>query len=301
MFSITTDKSVYKADDIANITLASAAHNLNVTVTIKKRNQDLKAQIIKLNNNKKTISIPITSDDIGGFSVNYSFAAFNSFQSGSLPIAVPYPKTDLEIETTTFRDKLQPGTDETWSFKIKGPQGDKVSAELLASMYDASLDQFKTHTWNFNPINNPTYYSYNNSNARQSFGTKNFRVYNDKSRSYYQYQNYDQLNWFGFNFGYGKTKYLARNSSMSKVEVQEEAMMAFENDAELESVVVMNDSTDKALVYSTKTEQSGGTIIAEITKKEDEEKVAFQPSMRFFKNNDPASILGADFVKRESN
>ncbi len=36
-------------------------------------------------------------------------------------------------------------------------------------------------------------------------------------------------------------------------------------------------------------------------KKEDEEKVAFQPSMRFFKNNDPATILGADFVKRESN
>lgn len=36
-------------------------------------------------------------------------------------------------------------------------------------------------------------------------------------------------------------------------------------------------------------------------KKEDEDKVAFQPSMRFFKNNDPASILGADFVKRDSN
>lgn len=36
-------------------------------------------------------------------------------------------------------------------------------------------------------------------------------------------------------------------------------------------------------------------------KKEDEEKMAFQPSMRFFKNNDPASILGADFVKRENN
>ncbi len=36
-------------------------------------------------------------------------------------------------------------------------------------------------------------------------------------------------------------------------------------------------------------------------KPEDEDKIAFQPSMRFFKNNDPASILGADFVKRESN
>ncbi|WP_418602585.1 carboxypeptidase-like regulatory domain-containing protein [Hwangdonia sp.] len=201
LFSITSDKSSYKAGDTAMITLASAANNLNVTVTIEKQNGLIKTQIITLNNNKKTISIPITSNDIGGFSVNYSYAAFNSFQSGSLHIAVPYPKTDLEIETTTFRDKLQPGTDETWSFKIKGPQGDKVSAELLASMYDASLDQFKPHAWNFNPINNPTYYSYNNSNARQSFGTRNFRVYNDRSRTYYQYQSYDQLDWFGFSFG----------------------------------------------------------------------------------------------------
>ncbi len=59
------------------------------------------------------------------------------------------------MKPLTFRDKLQPGTDETWSFKIKGPKGDKVTAELLASMYDASLDQFKPHSWSFNPINNP--------------------------------------------------------------------------------------------------------------------------------------------------
>ncbi|MCF7569033.1 carboxypeptidase-like regulatory domain-containing protein [Sabulilitoribacter arenilitoris] len=224
LFSITSDKSEYNAGDTALITLASAANNLNVTVTIKKRNQDLKTQIIQLNNNKKTISIPITDGDIGGFSVNYSFAAFNSFKSGGLNIAVPYPKTDLEIETLTFRDKLQPGTDETWSFKIKGPKGDKVSAELLASMYDASLDQFKPHTWNFNPINKPLYNSYYNSNARQSFGTRNFRVYNDRFRAYYPDQNYDQWNWFGFSFNnkrwvYNsylnrlKSKYEDRNTS----------------------------------------------------------------------------------------
>lgn len=200
LFSMTSDKSKYKSGDTAIITLASAVNNLNVTVSVEKHHKVVKTQIIQLSNNKKTISIPITSEDIGGFSVNYSFAAYNSFQSGNLNISVPYPKTDLDIETTTFRDKLQPGTDETWSFKIKGPKGDKVSAELLASMYDASLDQFKPHVWDFNPINNPNYYSYNNSNAHRSFGTRNFRVYNERFRAHYQHQNYDQLNWFGFYF-----------------------------------------------------------------------------------------------------
>jgi len=207
LFSITTNKPTYKVGETAIITLASAAENLHVTVSIEKDHKIIQTQIIQFNNNKKTISIPVTIKDVGGFAINYSFAAFNSFQSGVEMIAVPYPKTDLDIETATFRDKLQPGTNETWRFKIKGPQGDKVTAELLASMYDASLDQFKTHSWNFNPINKPMYYSNHQSNAYQSFGTKNFRFYNEQLYVNYPQQYYDHLNWFGFSFNFNKWQY----------------------------------------------------------------------------------------------
>ncbi|PKQ43569.1 alpha-2-macroglobulin [Confluentibacter flavum] len=208
LFSVTSNKPTYKVGETALVTFASAAEDLKVTVSIEKNQKIVQTQIIQLNNNKKTISIPITTDDVGGFAINYSFAAFNSFQSGAEGIMVPYPKTDLDIETTTFRNKLQPGTDETWSFKIKGPQGDKVSSELLASMYDASLDQFKPHTWDFNPINKPTYYSNNRRNAYQSFGTKNFRVYNEPNpNTNYPQQYYDQLDWFGFSFNFNKWQY----------------------------------------------------------------------------------------------
>ncbi|MGZ0017581.1 alpha-2-macroglobulin family protein [Yeosuana sp. AK3] len=208
LFSITTNKPTYKTGETALVTFASAAEDLKVTVSIEKNHKLVQTQIIQLNNNKKTISIPVETADVGGFAINYSFAAFNSFQSGVKMIVVPYPKTDLDIETTTFRDKLQPGTEETWRFKIKGPQGDKISAELLASMYDASLDQFKPHSWDFNPINKPFYYSYNRSHARQSFGTKNFRVYNKPYlNTNYPKQYYDQLNWFGFSFNFNKWQY----------------------------------------------------------------------------------------------
>lgn len=200
LFSITTNQASYKAGETAILTFASAANNLFVTATIEKNKKIVKTEIIQLNNNKKTISIPVTTEDIGGFAVNYSFAAFNSFKSGTEVISVPYPKTDLEIETTTFRDKLQPGTNETWRFKIKGPQGEKVSAELLASMYDASLDQFTANSWDFNPIENPLYYSNIQSNANQSFGTQNFRVYFENNRTNYSSQKYDAFNWFGFTF-----------------------------------------------------------------------------------------------------
>ncbi|CAM9970000.1 unnamed protein product, partial [Chrysoparadoxa australica] len=165
LFEAALNKDSYKAGDMAKLTLGTAAKNINITVEIEKEGHVISTQIVELSNSKQTIDIPVLENDLGGFEVHTSFAAFNSYIAQSFKVNVPYPKTDLEIETTTFRDKLQPGQDETWSFKIKGPKGDKVSAELLASMYDASLDEFREHYWIFNPINNPSYYGHINKNT----------------------------------------------------------------------------------------------------------------------------------------
>ena len=217
LFSISTNKKNYQAGETAIVTLGSSSENIYVTVDVVKNGEFIKQEVIHLNNNKKTLTIPVTQDDVGGFSVFYSLSAYNSYQASTLNIAVPYPKTELEIETLTFRDKLEPGGEETWHFKIKGPQGDRVSAELLASMYDLSLDQFKPHNWDFNPIQQPNYYSNNPRNAGQSFGTKGFRVYStNRNRAYYSQQGYDQINWFGFYFGYGNTLYYEDDSIMMR-------------------------------------------------------------------------------------
>ncbi|MDO7170769.1 alpha-2-macroglobulin family protein [Mariniflexile sp. AS56] len=246
LFSITSNKPTYKTGETAVITLASAADNLNVTITIEKDHKTVKTEVIELNTNKKQIHIPVTNNDRGGFAIHYSFAAFNSFQSGTEIIAVPYPKTDLEIETTTFRDKLQPGTDETWSFKIKGPQGDKVAAELLASMYDASLDQFIPHTWNFNPIINQTYYSYNNNGkAHQSFGTQNFRVYNERTSSSYSQQQYDRWNWFGLNLGNQHMMIRGVSSVSRTLSGMVHGVEVMEDSSNLDEVIVVGYGTQK--------------------------------------------------------
>ncbi len=220
LFSVTKDKNTYNIGENVVMTFGSSAENVTVTVDVEKDHKIVNTFIIPLSNNKKTIAIPVAKEDLGGFSVHYSFAVFNSFQSGTVAISVPYPKTDLEIETVTFRDKLQPGTDETWSFKIKGPKGDKVSAELLASMYDMSLDQFKPHAWSFSPLAKPIYYSYSKRNGGRSFGVNDFSVYNDYEYGFnYPHQDYDQLNWFGFYFGYGGRLYENRRMYKSSAPV----------------------------------------------------------------------------------
>ena len=249
------DKTSYKIGDTAKLTIGSAAKDITVTVEVEKDNKIITTQLIELNDSKQTILIPVLENDLGGFEVRCSFAAFNDYISRSFRVNVPYPKTDLEIETTTFRDKLQPGQDETWSFKIKGPKGDKVSAELLVSMYDVSLDEFVAHNWSFNPIHHPTYYGRVDKNYRQSFGTTNFRLFNrfDNIDSY-PHQNYDQLNWFGFYFG-NNHHYLAKTLRGRAAGVQivademvesEAVMVAGSAPMELERGVGFTDESDKS-------------------------------------------------------
>ncbi len=217
LFHIKTDKSNYEVGDVAELSLYTNAPRLFVTVRVEKDGKIVSDKIIQLKNGCETINIPVTADDVGGFSVNYSFAAFNSYQSGKLPISVPYPNSSLAIETMTFRDKLQPGTDERWSFKIKGPQGEKVTAELLASMYDASLDQFRGHAWYFNPLAKSTYYSRFHTNAGDSFGTSNFRTFTPNATiDYVPSIEYDSFEWFGLDFNnayYAQRRYLQRERS----------------------------------------------------------------------------------------
>ena len=54
------------------------------------------------------------------------------------------PDKTLVMKWDVFRDKLRPGQKEEWKLTIKTPQGQAAHAEMLATMYDASLDKI----WN---------------------------------------------------------------------------------------------------------------------------------------------------------
>ncbi|MCM4170470.1 alpha-2-macroglobulin [Arenibacter sp. TNZ] len=236
LFQIKSDKSTYEIGDKVQLSFLSCAEDISISVFIEKDRKVVATHIIELHNNSKSIEIPVTADDLGGFAISYSYSAFNSFQTGSLSIAVPYPSSDLEIETLTFRDKLLPGAEETWSFKVKGPKGDKVTAELLASMYDASLDAFQGHHWNFSPNYRGQYYTHGNLNANKSYGITSFNTYLNFGDGFaYDPQYYDSLDWFDFHFGYG----YARRERMMMKSSAPGAIMEISADSEaLEETVV---------------------------------------------------------------
>lgn len=100
-----------------------------------------------LNKSSRSFDLPVTENDRGGFGITIAFIKHNRSYTDYLEFDVPYDNKELSIAYETFRDKTLPGSEEKWKVKISGLKGDKVAAEMVTAMYDASLDQFKKHFW----------------------------------------------------------------------------------------------------------------------------------------------------------
>ncbi|MBE9465133.1 alpha-2-macroglobulin [Dyadobacter subterraneus] len=100
-----------------------------------------------INNEKRIFEFSVTEADRRSYSVDYLFVKHNRIYAHDEVVKVPWLNKDLQIEYLTFRDKTLPGSKEKWKIKITGYKKEKVAAEMLASMYDTSLDQFHPNQW----------------------------------------------------------------------------------------------------------------------------------------------------------
>lgn len=134
----------------AILSLGSSAADLFVIQQLEKSmasSLEHQYSLTSLNNEKKKFELPVTEADRGGFTVGWMFVKNNRVYQSARRIPVAWDNKDLVIEYGSYRDKTLPGSEEKWKIKISGSKKEKVSAEMLAGMYDASLDQFYQHQW----------------------------------------------------------------------------------------------------------------------------------------------------------
>lgn len=212
-------KSTAQPNDKTNLSISSTLRNPYIHKTIFRRDQYTEAW------DQKTERFSISEKDRGGFSVNYFTVFNNRLYQESVNVAVPWSNKDLDISYETFRDKILPGSKQDWKIKISGDKKEKVSAELLLAMYDASLDAFAKNNWNSIKLyrNN---YSRINWNS-QAFGTSKQRTLYKRPSNIRnsKYRQYPQLNMFRLN-GYGQNYYTARMESNAVGMVQVETAAA---------------------------------------------------------------------------
>ena len=83
--------------------------------------------------------LPVRDEHRGEIRIETVFVRENRFYCGRAAVTVPWDNKDLEIKAEHLTSKLVPGNEETWKFKVSGP------AEVLAFMYDRSLDAYMRH------------------------------------------------------------------------------------------------------------------------------------------------------------
>lgn len=205
------DKNILQPGETAHIITGSSAKNIYLIQQTERMNdgvaEDSKSantvyEYAALNENMKNIDIPIVERDRGGFGINSFFVKDNRFFVVFNQVNVPWKNKELNISFDTYRDKTLPGSEEKWKIKITGNKGEKVAAEMLASMYDASLDQFRPHSWRSLSGLWPTYSGYNNWQGRLNFTTvTSFQKYWSDKYVAQKEKSYDALIYLPF-YGY---------------------------------------------------------------------------------------------------
>ncbi len=164
-FTYFDNTSVEVGEDLEFV-VGTACKNLNLQYEILFDGKPLKREFLQLSNEQKIIRFPVKASMRGGIGVRVAAVKYNRAYEINQPVAVPWSNKKLHFDFMTFRDKLYPGQKEEWRIKISGEHKDIFSAELLAGMYDASLDEFVRNQWDFNVLK---YY-----NAGRSYGLSNF-------------------------------------------------------------------------------------------------------------------------------
>ncbi|MEL6831660.1 MAG: alpha-2-macroglobulin family protein [Bacteroidota bacterium] len=144
-----TQQEVLQPLDKAKLLLGSP--NQPVRIWSQWRNRDGQLQKAWLSANAST-GRKLTEADRGGVLWQGIYVHQNRFYTLNQQWQVPWSNKELQVDYEHFRSKLYPDQDEEWTIRISGPEGEGIAAEVLASMYDASLDQILPFSWRFSPF-----------------------------------------------------------------------------------------------------------------------------------------------------
>ncbi len=140
--------SVLPGEEV-ELVIGTAAKKASIQFAYGMNGEFLKDEWVNLSNEKRKITIPVTEDHRGGFYIYLNMTKEGVTHRKQYHVSVPFTNKKLSTQLVTYRDIMEPGSNEKWKIKLEGPEGEAVAAEMLASMYDASLDQFISHGWSF--------------------------------------------------------------------------------------------------------------------------------------------------------
>jgi hypothetical protein len=119
---------------------------------IEHRQQIVKSFWTEPGATQQSVKQAVTEAMRGGFTLHVTMVRENRAYLTSRKVEVPWTNKKLTLKWEHFVSKLEPGQKETWKAVITGPGVKKAVAEMVAALYDQSLDAYLPHSWmeNFN-------------------------------------------------------------------------------------------------------------------------------------------------------
>lgn len=218
---LVSEKTTCLPGEEAVFTFGTSDKRTHILYELFDREKCISRKYIELTDENRTFRIPFKQEYGDGFVALFTFIKEGESYTTQVPVYRQLPDRKLSIHPETFRDHLLPGHKETWKFRILAADSAVVPAEVLASMYDASLDKIVPFSWYFSPQENiylwiPTF------TQGRCFDQSNQY---DSGKSVYvnvsEYQ-YDRLDWQGI-MEYSYNRMLTRSYEASNMQMKSAA------------------------------------------------------------------------------
>lgn len=146
------DKTYAKPGETINYYIGSSEKNVSALVMVKSGKKVLKSERISLNNGINKFSYKVKEEDRGRLDFQVALVRYNTEIRHIDYVVVPFDNMMLDIVLNTERNKVLPGSEETWSVTVKDYKGKPMEVPVFAVMYDAALDNFALLNWSFNTM-----------------------------------------------------------------------------------------------------------------------------------------------------
>ena len=138
-----------RPDKPARLMVGTAADSVTLYYMLFCEDRILEEKVYSVSDTIMDFTYPSVPDGADGMQAVFYLVRDGRCSTREVRLVRPCPERKLRLAWTSFRDRLQPGTEETWRLRVTLPDGRPAPAQLMATLYDTSLDAIKPHGWNF--------------------------------------------------------------------------------------------------------------------------------------------------------
>lgn len=189
------------------VQVGGSADDLHIIYSIFSGNTIVESGTTNLSNALVNRKFTYKEEYGDGLTLAYAWMHDAKAHTWTTSISRPLPDDELKMEWTTFRDRLTPGQEETWTLRVNKPDGTPADAQLMATLYDKSLDQLSKHAWNLTPpryVWTPTTrWQTTTNNSHDASGNKPFNYLTVRSLDLSHFDNGILYSWLPIGSLYG--------------------------------------------------------------------------------------------------